>query len=155
MSEASGYGSPGAFRRALTDWLRAMAKTSRWTLPQLQRQFAYDRLLERLYLVDDGWIVKGATALLARDLGMRATVDIDLYRLTVVCGSRATRLKRRVRCCRWRGHSTRHSRSCARTSIGYSAPARPGPGIRKPGAGSRNRDRPAAYDFLACPLRAP
>lgn len=29
------------------------------TLPQLQRQIAYDRLLERLYLVDDGWIVKG------------------------------------------------------------------------------------------------
>jgi hypothetical protein len=28
---------------------------------------AYDRLLERLYLVDEGWIIKGATALLARD----------------------------------------------------------------------------------------
>jgi hypothetical protein len=41
---------------------------------------AYDRLLERLYLVDDGWIVKGATALLARDLGVRATIDVDLYR---------------------------------------------------------------------------
>jgi len=40
---------------------------------------AYDRLLERLYLVDDGWIVKGATALLVRDLGMRATIDVDLY----------------------------------------------------------------------------
>jgi hypothetical protein len=33
---------------------------------------------ERLYLVDDGWIVKGAAALLARNLGMRATVDIDV-----------------------------------------------------------------------------
>ena len=41
---------------------------------------AYDRLLERLYVVDDGWIVKGATALLARDLGMRATIDVDVYR---------------------------------------------------------------------------
>jgi hypothetical protein len=49
-------------------------------LPQLQRQMAYDRLLERLYLVDDGWIVKGAAALLARDIGVRATVDIDVYR---------------------------------------------------------------------------
>jgi hypothetical protein len=29
---------------------------------------AYDRLLERLYLRDNGWIVKGATALLARDI---------------------------------------------------------------------------------------
>jgi hypothetical protein len=41
---------------------------------------AYDRLLERLYLRDDGWIVKGATALLARDIGVRATIDIDVYR---------------------------------------------------------------------------
>ncbi|HEY1916135.1 MAG TPA: nucleotidyl transferase AbiEii/AbiGii toxin family protein [Streptosporangiaceae bacterium] len=41
---------------------------------------AYDRLLERLYLMDDGWIVKGATALLARDIGVRATIDIDVYR---------------------------------------------------------------------------
>lgn len=60
--------------------LKDVAKTSRWTLPQLQRQMAYDRLLERLYLVDRGWVVKGATALLARDIGVRATVDIDVYR---------------------------------------------------------------------------
>jgi len=41
---------------------------------------AYDRLLEQLYLVDQGWIVKGATALLARDIGVRGTIDIDVYR---------------------------------------------------------------------------
>jgi len=41
---------------------------------------AYDRLLERLYLVDDSWVVKGATALLARDLAVRATIDVDIYR---------------------------------------------------------------------------
>ena len=40
----------------------------------------YDRLIERLYLIDDGWIVKGATALLARDIGARGTLDVDLYR---------------------------------------------------------------------------
>jgi hypothetical protein len=45
----------------------------------LQRQMAYDRLLERLHQFDDGWIVRGATALPARDLGMRATIDIDVY----------------------------------------------------------------------------
>lgn len=78
--ERAGYGSPRAFRRALTDRLRSIAAESRWALPQLQRQFAYDRLLERLYAVDDGWIVKGATALLARDLGVRATIDVDVYR---------------------------------------------------------------------------
>lgn len=80
MRDTRGYGSPAAFRRALTDKLRAKAETSRWTLPQLQRQMAYDRLLERLYLVDEGWVVKGATALLARDIGVRATIDIDVYR---------------------------------------------------------------------------
>jgi hypothetical protein len=78
----SQYATPAAFRRALTDKLKSLARESRWELPQLQRQFAYDRLLERLYMVDDGWIVKGAVALLARDLGVRASVDIDVYRAT-------------------------------------------------------------------------
>ncbi len=80
MNRSPTYGSPAAFRRALTDNLRTLAQSSRWELPQLQRQMAYDRLLERLYIVDDGWIVKGATALLAREIGVRATRDIDLYR---------------------------------------------------------------------------
>lgn len=83
MTAAGRYPTPASFRRALTDRLKMAAKQSRWTLPQLQRQVAYDRLLERLYLLDDGWIVKGATALLARDLGMRGTLDIDIYRQAV------------------------------------------------------------------------
>ena len=77
---APGYASPAAFRRALTDKLREVARSGKWSLPQLQRQISYDRLLERLYAVDDGWVVKGATALLARDLGVRASVDIDVFR---------------------------------------------------------------------------
>ena len=48
MNEKQTYASPAAFRTALTDKLRAKAETSRWTLQQLQRQMAYDRLLERL-----------------------------------------------------------------------------------------------------------
>ncbi len=79
MSAATRYATPAAFRRALTDRLREAAKAGRWTLQQLQRQVAYDRLIERLYLADDRWIIKGATALLARDLGVRGTLDIDLY----------------------------------------------------------------------------
>lgn len=67
MSAASRYATPAAFRRALTDRLKAAAKGGRWTPQQLQRQVAYDRLIERLYLVDDRWIIKGATALLARE----------------------------------------------------------------------------------------
>lgn len=80
MNEQRSYATPAAFRRALTDKLREKSKTSRWSLQQLQRHMAYDRLLERLYVVDEGWIVKGATALLAREIGVRGTRDIDVYR---------------------------------------------------------------------------
>lgn len=80
MTRRGSYATPMAFRRALTDKLRERAKVSRWTLPQLQRQMVYDRLLERLYLLDQRWVVKGATALLARDIGVRGTIDIDVYR---------------------------------------------------------------------------
>jgi hypothetical protein len=80
MSERRPYETPAAFRHALTDKLREKAKTSKWTLTQLQRHMAYDRLLERLYLRDEGWVVKGATALLAREIGVRGTRDIDVYR---------------------------------------------------------------------------
>ncbi|MDE3722488.1 MULTISPECIES: nucleotidyl transferase AbiEii/AbiGii toxin family protein [Nocardiopsis] len=77
------YKTPAAFRRALTDRLRSQAHPhGPWPLSELQRQFAYDRLLARLYLVDNDWIVKGATALLARELAVRRTVDIDIYRNT-------------------------------------------------------------------------
>ncbi len=80
MSAGDRYATPAAFRRVLTDRLKAAAKEGRWTLQQLQRQVGYDRLLARLYLIDDGWIVKGATALLARDIGVRGSLDVDLYR---------------------------------------------------------------------------
>lgn len=83
MTRRRSYESPAAFRRALADKLKAIAASSRWSLAQLQRQMAYDRLLERLYVVDEGWVVKGAVALLARDIGVRATIDIDLYQAAV------------------------------------------------------------------------
>jgi hypothetical protein len=66
MSRQPAYGSPAAFRRALTDRLRTAVHTTPWSLPHLQRQIAYDRLLERLYLVEGTWVVKGAIALIAR-----------------------------------------------------------------------------------------
>lgn len=76
-----GYETPSAFRRAVTDRLRALASSDGpWPLPDLQRQFAYDRLLVRLYLLDDGWILKGSTALLARHIAVRHTIDVDVYR---------------------------------------------------------------------------
>lgn len=73
------YATPLAFRRALTDRLKVLAANGPWTVTQLQRQTAYDRFLERLYALDDAWVVKGATALLAREIGSRGTLDIDLY----------------------------------------------------------------------------
>ena len=77
--EQQRYSTAAAFRRALTDRLMAKAADGPWTLAQLQRQIAYDRLLQRLYQIDSGWILKGAAALLARDLGVRASIDIDVY----------------------------------------------------------------------------
>jgi hypothetical protein len=80
MTAEDRYATPAAFRSALTDRIKATAASGPWTIQQLQRQVSYDRILERLYLIDNGWIVKGATALLARDLGVRASLDVDVYR---------------------------------------------------------------------------
>jgi hypothetical protein len=85
----SKYATPGAFRTALTDKLRTLSERTQWTLPQLRRQFAYDRVLERLYTMDDDWVVKGAVALLARDIGVRGSLDIDVYRARAADGAEA------------------------------------------------------------------
>jgi predicted ATPase len=63
--------SPGAARNSVTDRLKTAAKDSPWTLADLQRQYAYDRLVERLYRLDPDWIIKGATALLVRRVSVR------------------------------------------------------------------------------------
>lgn len=76
------YGEPAALRQALTDQLRRLALARPGAqLADLQRQFAYDRLLARVFVAEpEAWVVKGATALLARMHGSaRHTVDIDLY----------------------------------------------------------------------------
>ena len=70
----------GACEKFLGSKYAELAKASWWSFAQLQPQIAYDRLLERLYLVDQDWIVKGATALLARDIGVRGSLDVDVYR---------------------------------------------------------------------------
>jgi hypothetical protein len=80
VSPQPAYSTPAALRRALTDRLRTLAGTTKWTLSQLQRQLGYDRLLERLYRINNDWVVKGATALMARGLAVRATLDIDVFR---------------------------------------------------------------------------
>jgi hypothetical protein len=79
-SDERRYRTPAAARRAVTDILKTEAATSLWRLSDLQRQYAYDQLVERLYRVDDAWVIKGATALLARRISVRHTIDIDVYR---------------------------------------------------------------------------
>jgi len=74
----SGYATPQALRQAITDRLRQYTREHPGTqLTDLQRQFAYDRLLSRVFVADrDRWVVKGATAMLARLRGVaRDTQD--------------------------------------------------------------------------------
>jgi hypothetical protein len=74
---------PQAARQAIADRLRQFARARPGTqLADLQRQFAYDRLLSRLFVAGrHEWVLKGATAILARAGGRaRHTLDVDLYR---------------------------------------------------------------------------
>lgn len=76
------YADPSALRQAVTDRLRQRAREQQTQLADLQRQFAYDRLLARVFSAEpETWVLKGAAALLARLGGSaRHTLDVDLYR---------------------------------------------------------------------------
>lgn len=67
-------------RAALTDRLRKLAASSPFTVTELYRQFAYDRLLVRVFSAPDAdrWVLKGAAALLARLDVARHSKDVDL-----------------------------------------------------------------------------
>ncbi len=74
------YSDPRALRSAIADRLRPLAEDRGIPLANLQRQFAYDRLLCRVFANDpERWVLKGATAMLAR-IGPEArhTRDVDL-----------------------------------------------------------------------------
>jgi len=76
------YETAASFRTALKDRFGAIAKgDDRYTVAELQRQFAYDRALARLFTAVDAdrWVLKGAGALLARLERARHSKDIDLY----------------------------------------------------------------------------
>ena len=75
------YGSARAFDIALKDRLQAAANDSTYTIAELRRQFAYDRLLARAFTAHpDRWILKGGGGLLARIPGRaRHSMDIDLF----------------------------------------------------------------------------
>ena len=74
---------PQATRQAIADRLRQLTRGRPGTqLADLGRQFAYDRLLSRVFVAGrHEWVLKGATAILARSGGQaRHTLDVDLYR---------------------------------------------------------------------------
>lgn len=57
------YRTAASFRTALKDRLTAIANgDDRYTVNELQRQFAYDRSLARLFTAEDAerWVLKGA-----------------------------------------------------------------------------------------------
>jgi hypothetical protein len=73
------YASAQAFGAALTDRFKRLASESGQAASQLRRQFAYDRLLARLFQTSSPeWILKGGVSMIAR-LGIaRHTADVDL-----------------------------------------------------------------------------
>jgi Nucleotidyl transferase AbiEii toxin, Type IV TA system len=76
------YTSAAAFRTALkVKFIEITKHDPRFSVAELQRQFAYDRILSRCFSADDAdrWILKGAGALLARLPVARHSKDIDLY----------------------------------------------------------------------------
>jgi hypothetical protein len=83
MTEAKfPYQTPTAFRKALKDRFGQIARADRrYTVDELQRQFAYDRALARLFSSDDAdrWVLKGAGALLARLATARHSKDVDVF----------------------------------------------------------------------------
>ncbi len=80
----SQYADPRSLRQAINSRLGVFAEQRLGRTPHdLSRQFAYDRLLARVFssVEADRWVLKGSTALLARVSGVaRHTRDIDLYR---------------------------------------------------------------------------
>ena len=61
------YTSAQAFGAAITDRLKVLAAASGQLASQLRRQFAYDRLLARLFVTESQeWILKGGVSMIAR-----------------------------------------------------------------------------------------
>lgn len=65
---------------------KKLSGSSPFTVTELDRQFAYDRLLARLFSAPDAdrWVLRGAAALLARLDVARHSRDVDLFRRSTV-----------------------------------------------------------------------
>lgn len=75
------YASARDFERALVDRIASAGESSPYGVAEIRRQFAYGRLLSRVFAyAPDDWVVKGAAGLLARIPGRaRHSIDVDLY----------------------------------------------------------------------------
>lgn len=75
------YATPQSFDAAIKDLIASAAQDSAHSITELRRQFAYDRLLTRVFtLQPQHWVLKGGACLLARIPGhARHSQDIDLY----------------------------------------------------------------------------
>ena len=77
------YATAEAFAAALADRFRAAHDGGRYSVNELRRQFAYDRLLARVFQDADvavSWILKGGGGLLARiPEHARHSMDLDLF----------------------------------------------------------------------------
>lgn len=83
-NEGLGYATAEALDRAISDRISRAADSASQSASELHRQFAYDRLLARLFANDpEGWVLKGGAALLARlPQNARHSLDIDIFRKT-------------------------------------------------------------------------
>ena len=81
MADIKKYESAAAFRRALEDRLKKIARDQSISLDRLRRQVTFDRLLARLFEPNNPnqrWLLKGGYALEFRFHGLaRTTKDID------------------------------------------------------------------------------
>jgi predicted nucleotidyltransferase component of viral defense system len=74
------YNTPHAFRTALEARLRNIAQSRGTDLQRLRRRVAFERLLARLFALDDPpWLLKGGYALELRfEDRARSTLDLDI-----------------------------------------------------------------------------
>jgi len=81
MTDDFPYATAAAFGTALGDRFRSAAQSSRHSINELRRQFAYDRFLVRLFSEEESpWVLKGAGGLLARlPTEARHSMDLDLF----------------------------------------------------------------------------
>jgi len=81
MNESLDYKNADAFRDSLSARFKQASIEKQVPVNELRRQFAYDRLLTRLFTIDpNSWVLKGGGLLLARlPQQARHSLDLDMY----------------------------------------------------------------------------